>query len=534
MTTEHTIRIAPQGRDINAADGSNLLSTLAEHSILLRSDCGGKGTCGKCLVNVSADSAGAGTLKACQTEITRNLSISIPESSLLSAHIVKKAPVTLPVSFLQTFTGDKSKTPSYGVAIDLGTTTLALYLSDIRSGSIVSSLALKNPQAIHGDDVMSRIGFAGKSKNSVHQLQQLVVKAVEWGCSELLRESNLGFESIKRMVAVGNPAMIHLFLGVDPQSIGKAPYQPAFTERRSTSSASLGFTELNVTVETLPQISGFIGGDTIAAVIAADLLSQPPGTLLVDIGTNGELVYKGEHGLYATSCATGPAFEGASLSCGIQAIPEAIDKVIISSPQELPQYRLIQAGETVRSNHPAGLCGSGVVSAAAALCRTGIVEHSGAFTDAPDIVGLQKDGSGSRLYEIAPQGKKYQDQAVVLRQKDIRSIQLGKAALITGIEFLLQQEGDALPEKVIIAGAFGSYLDPADMQALGMLPVVDPKKIEVGGNLAGAGAIMALCDSNYIDMATRLSSAVEVVELATSADFQSAFVDNLHFPQPGA
>lgn len=333
------------------------------------------------------------------------------------------------------------------------------------------------------------------------------------------------------MVVVGNPAMIHLFLGVSPGSIGSAPYQPAFFEAKCVDGSSLGFTEVRLKVHTLPQISGFIGGDILAATLAAELSAQPTGTLIVDIGTNGELVYKGQNGIYATSCATGPSFEGASISFGMQAIPWAIDKVTIPDRYSTPQFTVIKKNNNAQTLRPTGLCGSGVISVAAELYRAGIVEASGAFVRDISISALSDNPKSGRKYIIYKKSSPNETAEITISQKDIRSIQLGKAALITGIEFLLQKENEQLPEKIIVAGAFGSYLEKNDMITLGMLPEMQLQKVIHSGNLAGAGSVMVLCDDRYLELARNLAAQIQIVDLATSLEFQKVFVDRLVFPK---
>lgn len=527
----HIVTILPSDRKIEVEPGGNLMTHLVENSIFLRSDCGGRGVCGKCRIDVHGKNNESEAQLACTFTVQDDVSIEIPPTSLLSSHIIQKAAATLPEYFLRSFTNVPDATPPvYGVAVDLGTTTIALYLCDMTRGVVLSSLALKNPQALYGDDVMSRISAATQKDENLKHLQKLVVKTIEWGCEKLTEAHEIEPTNLDKMVVVGNPAMIHLFLGVDPGSIGMAPYQPAFFDAKCVDGSSLGFTEVQLKVHTLPQISGFIGGDILAATLAVELSAQPTGTLIVDIGTNGELVYKGQNGIYATSCATGPAFEGATISSGMQAIPGAIDKVTISDRYSTPQITVIKKNNNAKTLRPTGLCGSGVISVAAALYRVGIVEASGAFVRDSAINALSEHPQNGRKYVICKKSTANEAAEVAISQKDIRSIQLGKAALITGIEFLLQKENEQFPEKIIVAGAFGSYLEKNDMITLGMLPEIQLQKIVHSGNLAGAGAVMALCDDRYLELAKNLAAQIQIVDLATSHEFQKVFVDRLVFP----
>jgi len=364
---------------------------------------------------------------------------------------------------------------------------------------------------------MSRISAIGQEKNNLGHLQKLVVRAIEWGIKELLASLDLSEEVVSQMVTVGNPTMIHIFAGVDPESIGVSPYQPAFYEAKKIQSNDLGFKIKNFSIQLLPQVSGFIGGDILSATLAVDLENQPEGTLLVDLGTNGELMLKGKDQFFATSCATGPAFEGATLSCGMQAIPGAINKVQIKSQKDLSEFTIINPSNSPGLK-PSGICGTGVISAVAQFCQQKIIDPGGAFQNE------------TKKYIIVPEESSQDGSAIFISQKDIRSVQLGKGALITGIEFLLKEAGLKKPEKIIIAGAFGSFLDKRDMMALGMIPAMELSKVEVAGNSAGAGAIMALCDTTFLEKTIQMVNKVVVVDLACNLDFQDVFVRKLSFP----
>jgi len=510
------IHLLPHGRKIKATPGKSLMETLMDHSIFLRSDCGGKGICKKCMVNIVPDTGEPELKKACKFIISDDISIKIPEISMLSSHIISKAPASLPGIFKDRFKNVTGK-DCYGIAADLGTTTIAIYLCNTTRGSVISSLAVKNPQALYGDDVMSRITAIGQEKKNLELLQRLVVRAIEWGIKELLRAADIKEEMISQMVTVGNPTMIHILAGVDPEPIGVSPYQPAFYEAKNIPANDLGFKIKNFSIQLLPQISGFIGGDILSATLAVDLENQPQGTLLVDLGTNGELMLKGKDRFFATSCATGPAFEGATLSCGMQAIPGAINKVQIKDMEGLPDYTIINPSNSSKLK-PSGICGTGVISAVTQFCKRKIIDPGGAFQNK------------TKQYILVPEHSSQDGSAVFISQKDIRSVQLGKGALITGIEFLLKEAGFKKPEKIIIAGAFGSFLDKKDMMALGMIPAMDLSRVEVAGNSAGAGAIMALCDHTFLDKAIQMANKIIVVDLACNQDFQNVFVQKLTFP----
>jgi uncharacterized 2Fe-2S/4Fe-4S cluster protein (DUF4445 family) len=459
--------------------------------------------------------------------MTADLKIEIPDSSMLSSHIISKAPVSFPPSYLMRKLEENTEV-SYGIAVDLGTTTIGVYLCNRYKGLILASIAVKNPQALYGDDVMSRIGAIGEENSNLNHLQRIAVNVIEWGIIELLNSQSLAKNDISQIVAVGNPTMIHILAGVDPEPIGVSPYQPAFYEARSIGSDTIGFDLGNAPLRTLPQISGFIGGDILSAALATDLENQPDGTLLIDLGTNGELLFKAQGRLFATSCATGPAFEGASLSCGMQAIPGAINKMVIDDPHEFPLYTTINSE---KNKLPTGICGTGVISGVAELWRKRIIESGGAFINDSSVKPLQKDAGNRRQYTLMEANGKKDIASVFISQKDVRSVQLGKAALITGIEFLARAAGYSQPEKIIIAGAFGTYIEIRDMITIGMIPEMAPDTIEVAGNSAGAGAVMVLSDEHYFNKSIEMAESITIIDLATNISFQNVFVEKLSFPE---
>ncbi len=234
---QYHIQLHPHGRQINAKSGKSLMEALMDKSIFLRSDCGGKGTCGKCRVKRILTNGHHEMQNACTLTMSEDISIEIPESSLMSSHIISKAPLSFPITFKDRFKEAEFKKTKFkesgnqvchGIAVDLGTTTIAIYLCNMTKGEVLSSMAIKNPQALYGDDVMSRIGAINQEEKNLAHLQKLVVRAIEWGIKELLSSSNLEEDRISQMVAVGNPTMIHILTGVDPKPLGCYPYQPAF------------------------------------------------------------------------------------------------------------------------------------------------------------------------------------------------------------------------------------------------------------------------------------------------------------------
>jgi uncharacterized 2Fe-2S/4Fe-4S cluster protein (DUF4445 family) len=542
------IRITFNGQSYLAERGQTALEALINNGLLLRSDCGGKGRCGKCQIKVhdpdpaflSPPSEGevkifgpkglaAGYRLACCATLLNDISLEIPASARLSASVLEKAPPLLLEKHAILKARSDSQKTNYSLAVDLGTTTIAVYLCDPAAGKVIASIAMRNPQAIFGDDVMSRISVISADPNLLKRLQRMAVKTIEWGAQALIDSMKIAPARIKTMMVVGNSTMIHIFVGQNPASIGVYPYEPQFVEEKQFAADSLGFSfNPKAEIHTLPLITGFIGADTVGATVAAELEENPVGTMLVDVGTNGEIMFLGKTGLVATSCATGPAFEGATIQHGMQAVPGAINTVKIDQKKRTVSYSLIQKGPG-NTQKPLGICGTGVISAVAELLRAGIISKDGAFNHETKYPNLQLDENNTAQFILVPSEKTADGRAIVLTQKDVRAIQLAKGAIRTGIELLCIETNIDLPGKILLAGAFGSYINPEDALTIGMLPDLPPEDIEGVGNAAGAGAILALFDERFAKKAKELSRSTRVLDLSTHPDFQDTFINALSF-----
>jgi uncharacterized 2Fe-2S/4Fe-4S cluster protein (DUF4445 family) len=529
--------------------GESLLEALTCAGILLKSGCGGKGLCGKCLVKVTEPSPEsitptedaesrilgekklkAGYRLACRVKVLKDLSVEIPDSSLLSPEVVQKGPVILPEQIplcaLPEGTADR-----YGLAVDLGTTTIAVYICDLVSGKANGSISVRNPQAMFGDDVMSRISAVGANPGNLSRLQKMAVKAIEWCVISLCRSRHIDPGHIRTVVVAGNSAMIHLFAGENPSSIGVFPYAPIFVEEKNFKAGSVGF-EFNryAGIITLPLISGFLGSDIIAAALATKFDKASPGTMLVDIGTNGEIMLIGENSIFATSCATGPAFEGATIRHGMHAVSGAIDAVKIDRISGGVTCSVIREDtDTVRL--PSGICGSGVVSAVAELYRAGLVSRDGSVNLNSGSPLIRYEETGVPQFEFVSAEKAETRQAITLTQKDIRAVQLAKGALLAGMKMLCAAAGLSVPKKLLVAGAFGAFIAKKDALTIGMFPDLPEDNITVVGNGAGAGAVLALLKPVLIEKARELARSVKVLELAAMPDFQKVFINSLQFPE---
>lgn len=543
------IKITFEGRRISTAGDQTVLEAMIGAGVMLRSDCGGKGRCGKCRIKildsnlkslsppgeaeveiVGAKDLAAGYRLACCAALLGDVALEIPAGSRLGASALEKAPPLLLKKHSLSKPRAKGLKGTYGLAVDLGTTTIATYLCDLAAGCVKASIAMRNPQAIFGDDVMSRISAISRDSDLLRRLQRMAVKTIDWGAQALMRSNRLQPAQIKDMIVVGNSTMIHIFVGQNPASIGIYPYAPRFVEEKRLSAESIGLDfNPNARIRTLPLITGFIGADTVGATMAAKLEDHPVGTMLVDVGTNGEIMFLGKDGLLAASCATGPAFEGATIQHGMQAVPGAIAAIKINKKRRTLSYSVIQK-EAEKRRRPAGICGTGVISAVAALLRAAIISKDGAFNSAAKYPGLQRTENGALQFILVSPENTADGRAIALTQKDVRAVQLAKGALRTGIDLLCKETHTDMPPKILLAGAFGNYINPRDALTIGMFPGLAPQNIEGVGNAAGAGAILTLFDEHFAQKATVISRRTRVLDLSTHPDFQETFISSLSFP----
>ncbi len=548
---KYKVRLMPQGDVFYAAEGQTLLEALVESGIFLRSDCGGKGICGKCFLKIvdpdpnefrppsaaekkllGENALAAGYRLACSLEIQTDISVEIPKEAFVSPEVVQKPPLSKKLQAGFSFEKEAlNRTSDFGLAVDLGTTTIAIYLCDLAGGKVVASISVKNPQALFGEDVISRINAVAVDRSLLRRLQTLSVRAIEWGAVSLLKAHQIADDHLRKIVVVGNTTMIHLFLAENPTSLGVFPYEPLFVEEKTVKAGVLHFRfNSSVSVLTLPLISGFLGSDIVSAAMAVEMKQAQNGTMLIDVGTNGELMLRSNHEFLGTSCATGPAFEGATLSHGMPAVSGAIDAVRIDPDGNQVFCSLIQ-NDPERPKKAAGICGSGVVSAVAELLRAQIITESGRFNSEAQHPCLNQDEEGSLEFVLVPSEETEMNRPITLTQKDIRAVQLAKGALITGSELLCRAAGLDQPEKLLVAGGFGNYLNTKDAQTIGMFPKLSDNDIAVVGNAAGEGAILALLDSNYRKLAKELAESTRVIDLAANPFFQETFLKSLNYPQ---
>ncbi|MBN1809588.1 MAG: DUF4445 domain-containing protein [Planctomycetes bacterium] len=416
----------------------------------------------------------------------------------------------------------------FGMAVDIGTTTIAAELVDLEAVSTAGVTATSNPQGVAGADVISRMEHVKAQADGLERLSNMVRGAVNGLLDHLLEKTGRGRESVYEITIAGNTVMLHLLLGVNPAAIAEVPFTPVFTRATDTPAADMGMEIApGGTVHTLPCVSGYVGGDIVAglAVLEAASLNERPA-LFIDLGTNGEMVLLTGERMLACSTAAGPAFEGAKISYGMRAIPGAVDRVSMDASGALKWA-------TVEGRPPKGICGSGLIDAAAVFAQAGLMEPAGTIADPADLPeGLRE------LLVTLPDGETAIRVAgdVTVSQRDIRELQLAKGAVAAGASILLGEAG-LKPEdlaKVYIAGAFGSFIRASSAVGISIVPRGIPEeKIHFLGNSALVGARLALVSRAYRAWMQRAAREVEYVELSGRPDFQMMFAENMFFGAAG-
>ncbi|MEN6386320.1 MAG: ASKHA domain-containing protein [Phycisphaerales bacterium] len=497
---ELKITFQPQGRTVYVLPGTKIIEAAAIAGVIIDTPCGGMGKCGKCKV-VILESGNRIECLACQQTLTKDTVVEVPKNSLLLA----PDKIVVDSEIVQKIIPDrKVKDGSFGVAVDIGTTTIAASLVNLKDGNEIAVLGSHNPQITYGDDVISRIKVASGNPKGLEHLQKAVIKQINSMINDLCKQGGIAKEDIYEITIAGNTAMQHLLRGIDPTPLATLPFEPSWFGNENIKASQLG---ININSEGMiyifPVIGGFVGGDISAGMIAVDLLNQPQPLLMIDIGTNGEIVLVNENKILAASAAAGPAFEGAGISCGMRAMSGAIEKVKYENNGFV--YNVI--GNT----KPIGICGSGLIDTAAELLNAGLVDCTGRM-------------NGNEVV-IAPK--------VAITQKDIRQMQLAVGAIRAGITIMLKKAGISASDlqRIFVAGGFGSFIRRNHAQRIGLLPAdVNHEKISFIGNTSLAGAKLALLSLDARQKTYELASQAEHVELSADFDFQNEFANAMIFP----
>ena len=431
-----------------------------------------------------------------------------------------------------------SEIPAFGLAIDLGSTSIAATLCDLNSGKIIDSMGIMNPQIRYGEDVMSRVSYCMMEEKGLATLNNSVIQGINELTRKIAEKHGIKLDSVFEIVFVANPIMHHLLLGIDPKELGQAPFPLVFSDSLNIKSKDIGII-LNPEsyVYTVPCIGGHVGADAASVLIA----EQPEKlkdttTLLIDIGTNAEiLLAKGEE-IFACSCPTGPALEGAQISAGQRAAPGAIERVRIDPITKEPRFKVIGCeqwsneegfSENVSGVGVTGICGSGIIEAVAEMRLAGLLDANGLIGSAAQT-GSNRCTSSERTNSYLL----YSDNKVSLSitNMDIRAIQLAKAALHASFKILLEKSRVNRIDSILLAGAFGSQISPEHALIIGLVPDAQVSQIVASGNSAGAGAIIALLDVSSRREISSLVRKVHKIETAVEPSFQKHFVEGSSFP----
>lgn len=517
MKHQPIIQIPPE------AAGKRLSDFLNEQGYAFSAPCGGRGVCKKCRVRViagtflsvkapelAAETDTEGYLLACQALCPlQGAEIALPDHSGdgLTAYSAELSP------------NSQKNSGILGVALDIGTTTLAAALVDCESSQILATASCLNPQQSFGADVISRISAC--KNGHLQELQNTILHAAANLIAQL-REQSGKSARLSALAVSGNTTMLHLFCGISPEGMGAYPFIPAFTEMKELSGASLGLDVEKVIV--LPSASAFIGSDIVSGILVSRLTELEKPSVLMDIGTNGEMVLctgaRDDHRLITASTAAGPALEGASISCGMGGIAGAVSKVLPYKADCPLTFRTI-------GDAPAqGICGCGLIDLTAYLLDAELLDETGYLEEDPFYL------SGAQ--QIDAQTLPVHQTPVSLTQKDIREFQLAKSAIRAGFEALIDRAGLTAADigDILIAGGIGYYWDAENAAKTGILPREALPAVKAIGNSSLAGAVQCLTDPSGVQKMTELARACESFELNTSSVFNEAFIEHMMFPEP--
>jgi uncharacterized 2Fe-2S/4Fe-4S cluster protein (DUF4445 family) len=433
---------------------------------------------------------------------------------------------------------------AYGLAVDIGTTTIAMHLCDLRTGVVLATVSQMNPQVPYGEDLMSRISFVDNRDDGLEVLHKVVIDALNKLAGQAAAEAGIQTDAITDAVLVGNTAMHHILLNVSPHELGQAPFAPVISDAVDIKARDLG---LQIApggqVHVLPIEAGHVGADNVGVLIAEEPYKVPEEDLclIVDVGTNGELLLGNCREVLSASSPTGPAFEGAQIRHGMRAAPGAIERVRIDGETLDVRFKVIgreawsdawgHQGENRREAliKAAGICGSGIIEVVAELFLAGVLTPDGRFAQEVQSPRLSWQGAKAEFVLAWPE-QTSTGHAVVVTSDDVRNIQLAKAALYSGARLMLERLGMDRVTRISLAGAFGSYIDPFHAMVLGMVPDCELDRVLAVGNAAGDGARIALLNREQREAARRLAREVTYIGIALEPRFQDAFVEALPIP----
>lgn len=530
-------------KTIEAKKGTNLMDVLIDAGCFIENPCNGMGTCGKCKVRVlesdnifltqeekaflSEDEIKIGIRLSCFLTVEEELFIELLGAE--KKHEILTYGHTPDFTFAPKVQTDNEK--KYGVAVDIGTTTVVASLIDMIDGNEVASASQINPQKKYGLDVLTRISYAfDQGETGKTNLQMEIVKGLNGLISSLADKGKIKTEQIIDCVISANTTMLHFLLGVDARGIGRAPYEPVFTKAQTVQALSIGI-HLNpdVMLYCLPSVSSYIGSDIVSGCYAAELNKGTKTKLFIDIGTNGEIVLADKGKLFACSCAAGPALEGMNISSGVRAQEGAIEEITFHKDGT----RI----STIANKKPTGLCGSGILAAFRELLSHGLINERGAIVKPEQLVvgdyrhQFIEVNEGKRSIRLYHAEKDDEHVGFQMTQSDIRQVQLSKGAILSGLLALTNEAGVRLEDldEVIVAGQFGAHLSVESLVGVGIVPKEVKDKITYLGNTSKSGAYMALMSEHVRKEMEVLSQNINYLELANTNNYERVFANALLF-----
>lgn len=414
----------------------------------------------------------------------------------------------------------------YGLALDIGTTTVVAHLVDLESGRSLGVEGTYNKQAVFGDDVISRIIYAVEHKKGLEQMQTTIITTINELIDTLVDDNQVDYNDIWYITCAANTTMTHLLLGIDPEYIRLEPYVPAFISINPISAVDLGLkANPRARIYCLPGIASYVGGDITAGVEVTGIDKQEGINLFIDVGTNGEMVLGNSDWLVACACSAGPAFEGGGITYGMRAMDGAIEHIRVT-PGTLDVY-----WETVGDKKPVGICGSGLIDCISTLREAGVIDRTGNFLPLPDNERVQTL-DGEKIFILIPAEESGTGMDITISQTDIKDLIRSKAAVFAGIQTMLKTVGLPMEaiEKVYVAGGFGRYINLQDAIKIGMFPDLPPEKFKYIGNSSIKGAKMALLSKKARREAEKLAEKITYIELSIGNDFMEEFVSALFIP----
>ncbi len=429
----------------------------------------------------------------------------------------------------------------YGLAVDVGSTTVVAHLCDLRTGAVLATEAAMNPQVRYGEDLMSRVSYANSEPQGLARLNRAILRTLNELAEKCTQRAGLTTDDVVDIVIVGNTIMHHILLGIHPRELGGAPFTLAVSSALDLRASDFGLTlHPAARLHTLPLIAGHVGADNVAVQLAEAVHEQDEIMLVVDVGTNAEIVLGDRQQVLVASSPTGPAFEGAQISHGQRAAPGAVERVRID-PQTLePRIRLIgneewitpgRTGEIPAEAKATGICGSGIIEAIAEMFMAGILNSGGLFEESAAQRSPRIHYRGRTAeYVLVDAENSATGAPIVVTQNDVRQIQLAKAALYAGARLLMGHRGVQKVDRIVLAGAFGSFISPVHAMVLGLIPDCDLDKVTAVGNAAGDGARFALLNRSLRAKASELARWSQHIATPLEASFQDQFVAALNLP----